>query len=124
MTAPAYVDLRDPEVRNVFLKRNFEPDFIKLASAILSEGGVSFDFGANFGLCTFGLIPSLDLDHLWFHLSEANPKLIYYLEKSKSLSPSAAIQVVGAGTSDRPGTSHFRFDSQFTGHSHVDADGV
>jgi hypothetical protein len=34
--AKAFVDLRDPEVRNVFLKRRFEPDYIKLASAILS----------------------------------------------------------------------------------------
>jgi hypothetical protein len=30
--AKAYVDLRDPEVRNVFLKQSFEPHYIKLAS--------------------------------------------------------------------------------------------
>jgi FkbM family methyltransferase len=122
--AKAFVDLRDPEVRNVFLKRSFEPDYIALASAILSEGGVSFDCGANFGLCTFGLIPSLDLGHLSFHLFEANPKLIRYLEKSKSLFPSAAVQVVEGCISDRPGTSRFQFDSQYTRHSHVDADGA
>jgi FkbM family methyltransferase len=122
--AKAYVDLRDPEVRNVFLKRSFEPDFIKLACAILAEGGVSFDCGANFGLCTFGLIPLLDLGHLSFHLFEANPRLIRYLEKSKSLFPSATIDVVEGCTSDRPGATRFRFDAQFTGHSHVDADGA
>jgi FkbM family methyltransferase len=122
--AKAFVDLRDPEVRNVFLKRNFEPDFIKLASAILSAGGVFFDCGANFGLCTFGLIPLLDLGHLSFHLFEANPALIPYLEKSKSLFPSAAIQVVEGCISDRPGTSRFLFDSRFTGHSHVDSEGT
>jgi FkbM family methyltransferase len=122
--AKAYVDLRDPEVRNVFLKRSFEQDYIKLASAVLSEGGVSFDCGANFGLCTFGLIPSLDLDHLSFHLFEANPNLIRYLEKSKSLFPSASIKVVEGCISDRPGTSGFQFDAQHTGHSHVDADGA
>jgi FkbM family methyltransferase len=122
--AKAYVDLRDPEVRNVFLKRSFEPDYIKLASAILSKGGVSFDCGANFGLCTFGLIPSLDLDLLSFHLFEANPNLIRYLEKSKSLLPSAAIQVVEGCISDRPGNSRFQFNARFTGHSHVDFDGT
>jgi FkbM family methyltransferase len=122
--AKAFVDLRDPEVRNVFLKRSFEPDYIKLASAILLEGGVSLDCGANFGLCTFGLIPSLDLGHLSFHLFEANPNLIRYLEESRSLFPSAAIQVVEGCISDHAGTSRFQFDSQFTGHSHVDADGT
>jgi FkbM family methyltransferase len=55
---------------------------------------------------------------------EANPNLIRYLEKSKSLFPSAAIQVVEGCISDHAGTSRFQFDSQFTGHSHVDADGT
>jgi FkbM family methyltransferase len=122
--AKAYVDLRDPEVRNVFLRRTFERDFIKLASAILAEGGVSLDCGANFGLCTFGLIASLDLGRLAFYLFEANPKLIRYLQESKRLFPCAAIQVVEGCISDRPGTSRFQFDSQHTGHSHVDADGA
>ena len=122
--AKAYVDLRDPEVRNVFLKRSFEPDFLKLASAVLSEGGVAFDCGANFGLCTFGLIPSIDLDRLSFHLFEANRNLIPYLEKSKSFFPGAAIKVVEGCVSDRPGTSRLQIDSQSTGHSHVDADGT
>jgi hypothetical protein len=54
-------------------------------------------------LCTFGLIPSLDLGHLSFHLFEANPNLIRYLEKSKGLFPSAAIQVVEGSICDRPG---------------------
>jgi FkbM family methyltransferase len=122
--AKAFVDLRDPEVRNVFLKRRFEPDFVRLASVILAEGGVSFDCGANFGLCTFGLIPSLDLGHLSFHLFEANPNLIRYLEESKNLFPSAAIRVVEGCVSDRPGTSRFQFDPQHTGYSHVDANGT
>jgi FkbM family methyltransferase len=122
--AKAYVDLRDPEVRNVFLKRSFEPDFCKLASAVLSEGGVSFDCGANFGLCTFSLIPLIDLSHLSFHLFEANRNLIPYLEKSKSLFPSAAIKVVEGCVSNVQGTSRLQIDSQSTGHSHVDSDGT
>ena len=119
----AYVDLRDPEVRNVFLKRSFEPDFLQLTSTVLLEGGVAFDCGANFGLCTFGLLPSVDLDHLSFHLFEPNRNLIPYLEKSKSLFPSASIKVIEGCVSDRPGTSRLQIDSQSTGHSHVDSDG-
>jgi predicted membrane-bound spermidine synthase len=37
--ARAYVDLRDPEARNVFLKRSFEPDFFRIARAVLFDGG-------------------------------------------------------------------------------------
>jgi FkbM family methyltransferase len=122
--AKAFVDLRDPEVRNVFLKRSFEPDYLKLASAILSDGGVFFDCGANFGLCTFGLFPSIDIGRLSFHLFEANRNLIPYLEKSRSRFPSAAINVVEGCVSDRPGTSPFQIDSQFSGHSHVDPEGT
>ena len=122
--AKAYVDLRDPEVRNVFLKRSFEPDFLKLASTILSGGGVFFDCGANFGLCTFGLLPSIDVGRVSFHLFEANRNLIRYLEKSKGLFPSATIKVVEGCVSDRPGTSRLQIDSQYSGHSHVDSDGA
>ena len=121
--AEAYVDLRDPEVRNVFLKRSFEPDYLKLASAILSDGGVFFDCGANFGLCTFGLFPSIDIDHLSFHLFEANRNLIPYLEKSRNRFPTAAINVVEGCVSDRPGTSPFQINSEHSGHSHVDPEG-
>jgi FkbM family methyltransferase len=122
--AKAYVDLRDPEVRNVFLQRSLEPDFLQLASTVLSEGGVAFDCGANFGLFTFGLIPFIDLDRLSFHLFEANRNLIPYLEKSKNLFPSASIKVVEGCVRDRPGKSRLQIDSQSTGHSHVDSDGT
>ena len=111
-------------MRNVFLQRSFEPDFLKLASAVLSEGGVAFYCGPNFGLCTFGLLRSVELDHLSFHLFETNRNLIPYLEKSKSLFPAAAIQVVEGCVSDRSGTSRLQIDSQSTGHSHVDSDGT
>ncbi len=122
--AKAFVDLRDPEVRNVFLKRSFEPDYVKLALAVLTDGGIFFDCGANFGLCSFGLIPSIDLDRVSFHLFEANRNLIRYLEKSKSLYPSATINVVEGCVSDRPGTSRLQIDSEFSGHTHVDSGGT
>jgi FkbM family methyltransferase len=121
--ARAYVDLRDPEVRNVFLKRSFEPDFFRIAQAVLSHGGVYFDCGANFGLCTFGLLPSMKSATLSCHLFEANPALVSYLENSSALFPSVEIKIVQGCLSDHAGTSRFQISEQFTGHSHVDSSG-
>jgi FkbM family methyltransferase len=119
----AYVDLRDPEVRNVFLKRSFEPDFFRIARAVLSDGGVYFDCGANFGLCTFGLLPSMKSATLRCHLFEANPALVSYLESSSALLPSVQIKIIQGCLSDQAGVSRFQISEQFTGHSHVDSSG-
>jgi FkbM family methyltransferase len=121
--ARAYVDLRDPEIRNVFLKRSFEPDFFRIARAVLSDGGVYFDCGANFGLCTFGLLPSMKSATLSCHLFEANPALVSYQESSSALFPSVQIRIVQGCLSDHAGTSRFQISKQFTGHSHVDPSG-
>lgn len=124
--AEAYVDLRDPEVRTVFLRRSFEPDFFEVIHPVLSEGGVFFDCGANFGLCTFGLIHGMDAgtqSQLSSHLFEANPRLIRYLEKTRSLFPLISISVVEGCIADRPGTSRFQLAPEFTGHSHVSLEG-
>jgi FkbM family methyltransferase len=121
--ARAYIDLRDPEARNVFLKRSFEPDFFRIARAVLSDGGVYFDCGANFGLCTFGLLPSMKSATLRCHLFEANPALISYLESSSALFPSVQIKIVQGCLSDHAGASRFQISEQFTGYSHVDSSG-
>jgi FkbM family methyltransferase len=121
--AKVYVDLRDPEARNVFVKRSFEPDFFNVAAAVLSEGGVFFDCGANFGLCTFGLIGLLASDRVSCHLFEANPHLIRYLERSMSLFPSIQIKVTEGCVSDRQGTSRFQLNSEYPAQSCVAADG-
>jgi FkbM family methyltransferase len=122
--ARAYVDLRDPEVRNVFLKRSFEPDFCKLALFILSEGGVFFDCGANFGLCTYGLIPFFPDNRVSSYLFEANPSLICYLERSGTLFPSAHLEIIEGCLSDQPGATRLAISQQFTGESHVDSSGA
>jgi len=117
--ARAYVDLHDPEARNVFLKRSFEPDFFRIARAVLFDGGVYFDCGANFGLCTFGLLPSMNSATVNCHLFEANPALIPYLETSRTVFPSVRIKIVEGCLSDHKGTSRFQISEQLTGHSHV-----
>jgi FkbM family methyltransferase len=119
----AYVNLGDPEMRNVFLKKSFEPDFFRIVYPILAEGGVFFDCGANFGLCTFGLLPHMERDRLSCHLFEANPNLIPFLKKSKTLFPSDSITIVEGCLSERSGDSRFQICSEFTGRSRVNPDG-
>ena len=120
--ARAYVDLRDPEVRNVFLKRSFDGLFSNRSSCSV-RWGVYFDCGANFGLCTFGLLPSMKSTTLSCHLFEANPALVSYLESSRALFPSVQLKIVQGCLSDHAGASRFQISEQFTGHSHVDSSG-
>jgi len=122
-SARAYVDLRDPEARNVFLKRSFEAEFFRIAESVLASGGVYFDCGANFGLCTFGLLEAVDHGNLQCHLFEANPRLIAYLERSKKLYPFVQINVVEGCLSDHRGHTRFQIDAQNLGRSHVHPEG-
>jgi hypothetical protein len=43
--ARTVIDLRDPEPRNVFIQKQFEPDFFDLANSFIGEKGTFFDFG-------------------------------------------------------------------------------
>jgi FkbM family methyltransferase len=122
-SAKAFVNLHDPEARNVFLKRSFEPNYFKIATAFLSDGGVYFDGGANFGLCTFGLLPLVDASRLFCHMFEANPILIPYLQESCSAYPEVLANVVYGCLSDRSGFSPFQSSSKYTGHSRVNSAG-
>jgi FkbM family methyltransferase len=117
--AKAYVDLRDPEVRNVFLKRCFESDFFRTALAVLSDGGTFFDCGANFGLCTFGLLPVIKGDRLACHLFEANHDLIRYLKTSSALFSATRIELIEGCLSDKHGVSRFHINTDSPGKSHV-----
>jgi FkbM family methyltransferase len=119
----AYVDLRDPEARNVFLKRSFEPDFFRIARAVLFDGGVYFDCGANFGMCTFGLLPSMNPTTVSCHLFEANPALISYLQTSSTVFPFVRIKIIEGCLSDHEGTSRFQISERLTGHSRVHPEG-
>ena len=62
----AYLNLNDPEPRNIFLKSSFDPDFFYIASSFIPPKEVFFDLGANYGLCSFGLLPDLNLEKLSF----------------------------------------------------------
>jgi len=115
--ATAFLDLSDPEPRNVFAKGLFEPDFFKIASRLLPANGIFFDLGANAGLCSFGLIPSHPSSH--YHLFEANEDLISLMKKSSSLHPKVNLSIHHACITERSGKTRFFLEKNQSGQSHV-----
>lgn len=115
--AVAFLDLSDPEPRNVFAKGVFEPDFFEIGKAMLSENGVFFDLGANSGLCTFGLVSSNPESR--YHLFEANEELIRLMVKSASLYPKTDLSINHACVTDNFGKTKFFLERMQTGQSHV-----
>ena len=113
----AYLNLNDPEPRNVFLKCSFEPDFFSIAKSLIPQSGVFFDLGANHGLCTFGLLP--DLSSVQFHLFEANESLVQTIKKSTTLHKESTFFVNHACIADEDGYSQFHLEPNQTGQSHV-----
>ena len=115
--AKAFVNLNDPEPRNIFLKSVFEPEFFVIAKTFLGKYGIFFDLGANIGFCSFGLVP--DRPESSYHLFEANPYLINLLERSIELHPHQKFFLKHACISDRAGTTRFQLTPNQTGQSHV-----
>lgn len=115
----AYVNLNDPEPRNVFLRSAFDPDFFNVTKQFLPPKGVYFDLGANMGFCTFGTCPSHP-DAI-YHLFEANPNLISLLKKSIGIHPHQNLKLNYACVSDKVGTTRFQLEPNQSGQSHVSA---
>ena len=118
--AKAYLDLSDPEPRNVFIKQVFEPDFFTIAKAMLPPDGYFFDLGANLGLCSFGLMP--DRPKTFFHLFEANARLAALLKKSCTLYPDSCFILSNFCVTDEPGQTIFHIEEKQSGQSHVATD--
>lgn len=116
-TAKCYLDLSDPEPRNVFITKTFEPDFFEIAKGLLPNRGIFFDLGANHGLCSFGLLPS-DAK-LEFHLFEANEFLINLIKKSCTLHKNQKFKVKYACVSEKSGSTNFSITGSQSGQSHV-----
>jgi FkbM family methyltransferase len=111
------IDLRDPEPRNVFIQKQFEPDFFELANSFIKDKGTFFDLGANVGFCSFGLIPNCQ--RTAFHLFEANPNLIPLLEQSIELHTNKSFQLNHCCISDKKGKTSFQLEANQSGQSHV-----
>ena len=116
-TARTVIDLRDPEPRNVFIKKQFEPDFFDLANSFIGEKGTFFDLGANVGFCSFGLVPTQQSAE--FHLFEANPNLIPLIKESIALHPEQCFHLNHCCISDSQGKTNFQLEANQSGQSHV-----
>lgn len=119
-TARTVIDLRDPEPRNVFIKKQFEPDFFDLTNSFIGEKGTFFDLGANVGFCSFGLVPTQQSSE--FHLFEANPNLIPLIKESIALHPKQSFHLNHCCVSDSQGKTKFQPQANQSGQSHVCSD--
>lgn len=113
----AYIDLNDPEPRNVFIKGEFEPDFFKIAEIFLLRNGTFFDVGANVGFCTFGLTKKKPAAA--YHLFEANPLMLNLLKKSIKMHKKQSITLENCCVSNKKGKILFQLNSGQSGQSHV-----
>lgn len=113
----AYLNLSDPEPRNVFIKCSFDPNFFSISKNLILPNGVFFDLGANHGLCTFGLLP--DLSSVNFHLFEANESLVRTIDKSTALHRENTFFVNHACISNEDGYSKFHLEPTQSGQSHI-----
>jgi FkbM family methyltransferase len=113
-----YADMSDGFLRLIPIEGDFERDFFAVGDALLSEGGVFFDCGANHGLLSFGLAGRHG-SAIAFHLFEPNPKLVQSIEKSLAFYPAMRLTLNEQAVSDVEGTVSFEIDPRQTGHSHI-----
>ena len=113
----AFLDLLDPEPRNVYIRRKFDPDFFEIASTFLPPKSIFFDLGANHGLCTFGLLPKHSSTD--FHLFEANESLLEIIKMSTKLHPDSLFFANHACIAEKVGYTTFHIEPNQSGQSHV-----
>jgi FkbM family methyltransferase len=118
----AYIDLLDPEPRNIYIKKVFEPFFYKIALCFLPKSGIFFDIGANMGFCSFGLIKQRP--EVNYHLFEANQQLVNLISRSKELPENNKSMIFNnfGCLSDKSGFSNFSIDNNQLGQSHTSSD--
>jgi FkbM family methyltransferase len=117
----AYLDLSDGFNRMPVITGH-DRNFFRIGDALLSDGGVYFDCGANFGLMSFGL--ARQHPDVTFHLFEPIPRLVEYLERTKAHYPDMRMILNACAISDFDGETAFAVAEAQTGASHIDPDGA
>lgn len=113
-----YADLGDGFLRLIVIDGHYEEDFFRIADALLGDGGVFLDVGANYGLLSFGLA-GRHRDLIDFHLFEPNAELVKIIGRSQALYPGMRCTVNQVAVSDHEGVVSFLIDHDQTGASHI-----
>jgi FkbM family methyltransferase len=113
-----YADMSDGFLRLVVIEGHYEKEFFRVADELLSQGGVFFDVGANYGLFSFGLAKKF-CEVVHFHLFEPNPLLVRSIEKTRELYHSMRSVVNEVAVSNENGFVLFDVDPGQTGRSHI-----
>ncbi len=116
--------MRDANARQYLITESFEPEFFSIAEPFLCQGGTFFDVGANFGLCSFGLMASLKEKRVDYHLFEANQHLCELLARSASLHQNNSVHINCCCVSDCPGVSTLNIIDGQLGQSFISQNGV
>ncbi len=117
-----YADMSDGFLRLIVIDGDFEREFFTLADALLENGGVFLDAGANFALLSCGLAGRHG-DRVQFHLFEPNRTLVAWIKRSVARYPAMNCKVNCTAISDRDGTVSFLVNERQTGVSHITEDG-
>lgn len=117
-----YADMSDGFLRLIVIDQDFELDFFAIADAILADGGVFFDVGANHGLFSFGLAGRHG-SGIDFHLFEPNASLVASIERSLPLYPAMRCTVNAVAVSDHEGVVALLVVDGHSGASHLVASG-
>jgi FkbM family methyltransferase len=118
-----YADMSDGFLRLIPIEGGYDPDFFRVADALLAGGGEFLDVGANYGLLSFGLASKLS-DRVRFHLFEPIPRLLRTIEQTLALYPGMQASVTAAAVTDHDGEASFAVDEAQTGRSHLDTSGA
>jgi FkbM family methyltransferase len=122
--ARAWVDLNDANARQNLITGSFEPEFFAIAAPFLQNGGLFFDVGANYGLCTFGLIALLKETPVKYHLFEANDQICSLLERSAAAHSGSSIMINFGCVTNAAGTSNLAIVPGHTGQSYICTEGA
>jgi FkbM family methyltransferase len=118
----AYADMSDGFLRLIVIDGEFDEDFFIVADALLSEGGVFLDVGANFGLLSFGLAGRHGRK-IEFHLFEPNLTLVETIRRSLARFPDMHCTLNPVAVSEKPGRVSFTINAKQTGASHISVAG-
>ncbi len=121
--AELYADISDRFPLTFFLTQSFDPEYLSIASAFLKNGGTYFDVGANFGFCTFGLIPLLKNTPVSYHLFEASQAAYDCLLRSSELYPGTKLTMNHCAVTDHAGSSHLCLVEGHQSASYLTIDG-